>query len=188
MGNNKGHNIVSSCLHLSLQGCVPKQMSMIMIGLGILGSQHYSTSSQRHLNKGGLVISWQKQQYQARQQQLLEVWHYIGVGEFLSWKHWKVMNEWITEVLQRKSGGDIKRTLDRQSGLPFDEISMLTTDLLTVTLQVTSFVKMGNRKTDSMVPFGGKGNWRKLKISFFDVYRKRVVMEWNFGSIRKMST
>ena len=68
------------------------------------------------------------------------------------------MNEWITEVLQRKSGGDIKRTLDRQSGLPFDEISMLTTDLLTVTLQVTSFVKMGNRKTDSMVPFGGKGN------------------------------
>ena len=39
--------------------------------------------------------------------------------------------------------------------LAIDEISMLTTDLLTLTSQVTGFVKTGNGRADATVLFGG---------------------------------
>ena len=149
------HDIVALHLRAYLNGRKPLQMLMIVIGSG-------GTGKSKLLNTITLTFEAKNAIDLLAKTVMLGVAATVIGGTTLHW--WAGLpaintlnsDEWIDRKMTLKEmRGRWQDNIEHKEWLAIDEISMLTTDLLTLTSQVTGFVKTGNGRANTTVPFGG---------------------------------
>lgn len=151
----RAHDIVASHLDAHLDGKRPPQLLMTVIGPGGTGKSTLlnaitSTFEERH--SGHLLFKTAMSGVAATLigGTTLHSWGAIPAIGTPTGDEWMDRRSTTKEVKARR-----QRNIANTEWLAIDEVSMLTTDLLTLTSQVAGFVKTGSGRADSTVPFGG---------------------------------
>ena len=151
----RAHDVVASHLRAYLDGRKPPQMLMIVIGSG-------GTGKSKLLNMITLTFEAENAIDLLVKMVMSGVVATVIGGTTLHW--WAGLpaintpnsDEWMDRKMTLKEmRGRWQDNIEHKEWLAIDEISMLMTDLLMLTSQVTGFVKTGNGRADATVPFGG---------------------------------
>ena len=151
----RAHDIMASHLRAYLDGRKPPQMLMIVIGSG-------GTGKSKLLNAITLTFEAENAIDLLAKTATSGVTATVIGGTTLHW--WAGLpaintpnsDEWMDrKTTLKEMRGRRQDNIEHKEWLAIDEISMLMTDLLMLTSQVTGFVKTGNGRADATVPFGG---------------------------------
>lgn len=149
------HDIIISHMNANQAGRSPKQMLMIVIGPGGTGKSTLLNAITKSFEHNGVCHLLAKTAMSGVAATV------IGGTTLHWWAGLLVMktpnnDDWMDH---KSTSKEIKARRDTNitntDWLAIDEISMLTTDLITLTSQITGFVKTGVGTADSTVPFGG---------------------------------